>query len=94
MLHSMHCRCRSPGTHVAVGFADLGELAETLAAHYEGDTQGTSQPGLKWAGLDTSVHACAKAMVLLHKLKVAVHPSSAAQVLPTLDCLQYLYANC
>ena len=55
---------RRGGSHVAVGFADLGDIAETVAAWGDlGEARGKVKP-LRWLGVDASAYTCACAAVV------------------------------
>ena len=66
------------GQHCAVGFGDLGELAETLLAWQEQPShEGCT---LKWDGFDSSAHACARVPVLVQMMKDRARVECVAQV--------------
>lgn len=62
------------GVHVAVGFVDLGELAETLLA------RDSDLGGLRWVGYEASAHAVAKTRVVLCMLRQGAPEDSVVQV--------------
>ena len=67
------------GVHVAVGFVDLGELAETISAWLLGGTS-AGDCNLKWVGIDASAHACARTAVLVRMLQQGSSCDSVMQV--------------
>lgn len=79
------------GTHVAVGFLDLGVLAETLFVHQSekrGDAQEAQQPPLRWVGVEQSSHCCARALVILNMIQRGVDPAHIVQVRMLHACLR------
>lgn len=87
----MHGATGARRTHVAVGFVDFGELAETLHAWREGnqgvlEASSKGEDQLKWVAVDINGHgySCAKATVILQMLRDNADPKSIVQVLPRL----------
>lgn len=75
---------RAGGVHVAVGFVDLGVLAETLVA------RGGELGGLQWIGYDASAHAVAKTRVVLCMLRRGSADDSIVQVCCRAACCELL----
>lgn len=75
------------GVHVAVGFVDLGVLAETLAVQQEEEERADGEKGggdkvakLQWVGVEQSAFCCAKTLVVVQMLKWGVDPDHIVQV--------------
>lgn len=68
------------GVHVAVGFVDLGVLAETLAAHQKQQSEHGQGSCLKWVGIEKSAFCCAKMLVVSHMLQQRMDAHTIAQV--------------
>lgn len=68
----------SGGVHVAVGFLDLGELAETVRAWRA--SRAAAQCALAWHGFDASAHACANSAVIARMLEAPEATDDILQV--------------
>lgn len=72
--------------HVAVGFVDLGVLAETLAAQHaqqqrgEGKSKCSDKLPLRWVGVEKSSFCCAKALVIVRMIQDGAAADCVVQV--------------
>lgn len=72
----LHTGLTGRHVHVAVGFVDLGEVAETVIE----DGRRGGQRELQWHGFEASGHACALTLVITQMLRADAPVDSVVQV--------------
>lgn len=73
-------RIAAGGVHVAVGFLDLGVLAETLAAQQHAQRAQLEMACMRWVGVEQSAFCCARTLVIVQMLQGGADAALIVQV--------------